>query len=241
MVLLNLNSTRKRALAIILIVMSIMIIDSSIVKFIAFGNKEPPIFVKVSIFIEFSILFIVISIVLYRFVNKDSDTKMKQGLIVKYSHLVISLTLFPLFGILVTIIVQIIFMKSYSTLLLFATVYISHISAILFLIFLVLKSLGWLRTKRNKILSLYTISFILTALAILTSLIYATVVLSYQPSTIRQTSIHVSLLSIPRSDLVNSFGITLDVISFLSFLSIWIASAVLLSTYSRRLGKIRYW
>jgi hypothetical protein len=242
MVLLNLNITRKRALAIILIVMSIMIIDSSIVKFVAFGNKELPISVKVGIFITFSILFIGIVTVLYRFVNsKDSDTKLNQGLIVKYSNLIISLTLYSLIGILITIILQIIFMKSYNILLLFATIYISHISAVLFLIFLVLKSLDWLRTRRNKILSLYTISFTLTAFAILTSLIYATYILSYQPSTIRQTSIHMSLLNVPRSELVNSFGITLDVISLLSFISVWIASAVLLSTYSRRLGKIRYW
>src|SRR6476660_8472997 len=153
MVLLSLNITRKRALAIILIVMSIMIIDSSIVKFIAFGNKEPPISVKVSIFITFSISFIGIVYVLYRFVNsKDSDSERKHGLTVKYSYLVISLTLYSLIGILVTIILQIIFMKSYNILLLFAAVYISHISAILFLVFLVLKSLDWLRTRRDKIL-----------------------------------------------------------------------------------------
>ena len=82
MVPLNLNITRKRALAIILIVMSIMIIDSSIVKFIAFGNKELPTSVNVSIFITFSILFVGIVIVLYRFVNsKDSDSELKAWII----------------------------------------------------------------------------------------------------------------------------------------------------------------
>jgi hypothetical protein len=108
MVLLNLNITRKTALVIILIVMSIMIIDSSIVKFIAFGNKELPTSVNFSIFITFSILFIGIVYVLYRFVNsKDSDTKLKHGLTVKYSYLIISFTLYSLIGILVTIILQI--------------------------------------------------------------------------------------------------------------------------------------
>lgn len=242
MVLLNLNITRKRALAIILIVMSIMIIDSSIVKFIAFGNKELPTSVNVGIFITFSTLFVGIAIVLYKFVNKkESDSELKHGLTAKYSHLIITLTLYSLIGILVTIILQIIFMKSYNILLLFAAVYISHISATLFLIFLVLKSLEWLRTRRDKILSLYTISFSLTAVAIVTSLIYAVYVLSYQRSTIRPFSIHHSLLDLPLSELANSFGITLDVISLMAFVSVWIASAVLLSTYSRRIGKVRYW
>ena len=169
--------------------MSIMIIDSSIVKLIAFGNIEFSTSVNFIIFITFSILFVGIVIVLYRFVNsKDSDSERKHGLTVKYSYLIISLTLYSLIGILVTIILQIIFMKSYNILLLFAAVYISHISATLFLIFLVLKSLDWLRTRRDKILSLYTISFTLTAIAIITSLIYAVNVLSYQRSTIRQLS-----------------------------------------------------
>ena len=242
MVPLNLNITRKRALAIILIVMSIMIIDSSIVKFIAFGNKELPTSLNVSIFTTFSILFVGIVIVLYRFVNrKDSDSELKRGFTAKYSHLIITLTLYSLIGILVTIILQIIFMKSYNILLLFAAVYVSHISATLFLIFLVLKSLDWLRTRRDKILSLYTISFSLTAIAIVTSLIYAVNVLSYQRSTIRPFPIHHALLDIPLSELANSFGIALDIISLLSFVSVWIATAALLSTYSRRMGKIRYW
>jgi hypothetical protein len=95
--------------------------------------------------------------------------------------------------------------------------------------------------KRDRVLSLYTISFSLTAIAIMTSLIYATYVLSHQPSTIRPSSIHGALLGLPRAELGMYFGPALDITSILSFVSVWIASAVLLSTYSRRIGKIRYW
>jgi hypothetical protein len=96
-------------------------------------------------------------------------------------------------------------------------------------------------TKRDKILTLYTISFSLTAIAIITSLIYATYVISHQPSNIRPSSVHRSLLDLPRGELALYFGPALDITSLLSFVSVWIASAVLLSTYSRRIGKIRYW
>jgi hypothetical protein len=75
----------------------------------------------------------------------------------------------------------------------------------------------------------------------MTSLIYATYVLSHQPSTIRPSSIHQALLGLPRAELGMYFGPALDITSILSFVSVWIASAVLLSTYSRRIGKIRYW
>src|SRR5206468_5325981 len=79
------------------------------------------------------------------------------------------------------------------------------------------------------------------AIAIMTSLIYTEQVLSHQPSNIRPSSFHHRLLDIPRAELAMSFGPALDIISILSFVSVWIASAVLLSTYSRRIGKIRYW
>jgi hypothetical protein len=75
----------------------------------------------------------------------------------------------------------------------------------------------------------------------LTSLIYATYVLSHQPSTIRATGFHVSMINLPRGELGMYFGPALDITSILSFVSVWIASAVLLSTYSKRIGKIRYW
>jgi len=75
----------------------------------------------------------------------------------------------------------------------------------------------------------------------MTSLIYATDILSNQPSNIRPFSFHHSLLDLPRAELAMYFGPALDIISILSFVSVWIASAVMMNTYSRRIGKIRYW
>jgi hypothetical protein len=49
------------------------------------------------------------------------------------------------------------------------------------------------------------------------------------------------LLNLPRAELALYFGPALDITSILSFVSVWIASAVLLSTYSKRIGRIRYW
>jgi hypothetical protein len=49
------------------------------------------------------------------------------------------------------------------------------------------------------------------------------------------------LLALPRSELAIFLGPALDLISILSFVSVWFASALLLSTYSGRIGRIRYW
>jgi hypothetical protein len=132
-------------------------------------------------------------------------------------------------------------LKSYNILLLYSATYVTHILALFFLINLVLTLFEWIGTQRNRILLLYGVSFSLTAVAIMTSLIYATYILSYQPTNIKPSSIHNSVIGLARADLAISFGRTLDGISILSFVSVWIASAVLLSTYARRIGNIRYW
>ncbi len=227
---------------VIIVAISLMVIDSTIVKYISFSNKEYPTPVYVSIFSTLVVLFVGTVIVLLGFANsKNSESGLKRGLSAKTTYLVIAVTQILLISIMVMIIQPTIAFKSYSTLSLLALVFISHITSVFFLIMLVLTLVNWIMTKRDRVLSLYTISFSLTAIAIMTSLIYATNVLSHQPSTIRPLSIHNSFIGLPRSELAISFGPTLDIISILSFVSVWIASAVLMSTYSRRIGKIRYW
>ena len=227
---------------VILVAISLMVIDSTIVKYIAFSNKEYPTTVYVSIFSTLAVLFIATVIVLLGFVKSgNSEPGLKRGLSVKTTYLIMAVTQILLISIIVMIIQPTIAFKSYNTLSLLALVFISHITALFFLIMLVLTLVDWMMSKRDRILSLYTISFSLTAIAIMTSLVYTEQVLSHQPSNIRPSSFHGSMLSLPSAELAMSFGPALDIISILSFVSVWIASAVLLSTYSRRIGKIRYW
>jgi hypothetical protein len=238
----NLIITKRRALMLILAAISVMVIDSTIVKFIAFNNKEYPTLLNVSIFVTLTILFIVIVIVLLGLVkSKSSEPSLRRGLSVKSTYVIVAVTQLSLISIMLLIIYAIINLNSYNVLSLFAVIYISHITALFFLITLVLTLVDWIMTKRNKILSLYAISFALTAIAIITSLLYATYVLSYHTSSIKPTSFHQSLLNLPRAELAMYFGPALDITSILSFVSVWIASAVLLSTYSKRIGRIRYW
>jgi len=238
----NLALTKRRALTIILIVTSMMIIDSSIAQYFGSSNRELISPIYVGIFLTFIVLFVGIVILLLKIVkDKDSDSGLRRGLTVKQSYFIIALIQSLLFGILLVIIQPIIGLQSYHILELLAAVYISHISALFFLIFLSLTLIDWILIRSDKVLSLYTISFLLTAFAIMVSLVYATLVLSYQPSNIGPSSFHSSLLNVPSSQLANSFGTALDVLTIVSFVSVWIASAVLLNTYSRRIGKFQYW
>jgi hypothetical protein len=97
-------------------------------------------------------------------------------------------------------------------------------------------------------LILYVTSFSLISLEILVSLLYITLQLSINLSNgyisflIKPYPIHLSLLNLPGSNLGYSFGVVLDVLSLLSFILTWIATAImLLSRYLQRLDKIKYW
>lgn len=219
-----------------------MLIDSTIVKYIAFSNKEYPPPVYVSIFVTLVVMFVGTVIVSLGFVRrKEAESGLKRGLSVKATYLIIAATQLLLISLMLIIIQPSLTLKSYNTLSLLAVVIISHITALFFLIMLVLTLVDSIIARRDKILSMYTISFSLMAITIMISLIYSTYVLSNQVSNIRPLPIHYALLNLPLSDLAISLGPALDIISILSFISVWIASAVMMNTYSRRIGKIRYW
>ena len=238
----NLKITKRRAFIIIIAAISIMVIDSTIVKYIAFSNKEYPPPVYVSIFVTLVVMFVGTVIVSLGFVRrKEAESGLKRGLSVKATYLIIAATQLLLISLMLIIIQPSLTLKSYNTLSLLAVVIISHITALFFLIMLVLTLVDSIIARRDKILSMYTISFSLMAITIMISLIYSTYVLSNQVSNIRPLPIHYALLNLPLSDLAISLGPALDIISILSFISVWIASAVMMNTYSRRIGKIRYW
>lgn len=234
--------TSKTAIVLILVVTSIIVLDSSIVKFVAYSNQELPTPAYVSIFVAFSIVYVGIVYVVLRSVNiKQSISGLHFGMAVKWYYLIISFTQYSLIAILVIVILQIVLFKGYSIILLFSAIYISHIVAMLFLFLLVLLLWDWLKTRKNKILSLYAISLTLMAMTIMTSLVYGTFTLYGHSLSIKQYPIHVFLYSLPRSELGSTFGTLLDVTSLLSFVLFWIASAMLLSTYRTKMGKIKYW
>lgn len=146
-----------------------------------------------------------------------------------------------LIAILAIIMLSIAVSQNYNILSLFAAIFVSHISSLFFLLLLVLSLVVWIMIRMNKLLLLYSVSFSLLALSLIISLFYATNVLMNQAALIKPYPIQNSLTALPRADLAIHFGPILDIISILSFISVWIVSAFLLSTYVRKIGKAKYW
>jgi hypothetical protein len=103
--------------------------------------------------------------------------------------------------------------------------------------------LGWLMTKRNYAVMLYSISFLLVAFSIMVALIYLEVYLSNVSRTeIRWYPIisYITNLNPTSAFVTEPLSNVFDILTLASFLAMWIATAALLKEYQHRLGRFRF-
>ena len=139
-------------------------------------------------------------------------------------------------------------LNEYSLILLKLQTYVSHVSAMVFLSLLVFLFAKWFTSKKTFPIILYTISLSLVSLNLLMSLLYLDTYLSAAELPIVEPfSIHsyVTNFSGVSNNLGNamigeSLSMIFDVLSLSSFILMWIATAILLSQYRYKMGRIKY-
>ena len=146
-------------------------------------------------------------------------------------------------AIILTIICQMLILNKYSLILLRIQIYLSHFTALAFLLFLIFLFVGWLLTsKRNYAIIIYTISFLLACINLLVSLTYLDTYFSNSSlpdvRAYPMTSYVVQIHGLP---LTESLSVVFDALSLSSFLLMWIATAIFLSQYRHKMGKIKYY
>jgi hypothetical protein len=234
---------KKISFIFILVIASIIIIDSSIVEFYSFSGVRTSSAVNVVIFIAFSIVFVFSGILLVTCVKTIiSSTAYKLPKNLRNFHYIIFGTQIVTIGLISVTIFQIIAFNKYHILLLQLVTYISHVSALVFAIPLVVILVKWFKSRRNYIILLYIITFSLVSANIVVSLTY------YEQILLRSDAVEIRPYRIPSyvtaffsTPADDSLSTAYNVIFIVSFLVIWIATMVLLNQYKYRLGKIRYY
>jgi hypothetical protein len=234
---------KKISFMFILIITSVIIIDSTIVEFYSFSGVRTSSAINVVIFIAFSIVFAFSGILLITCV-KTITSKTKYRLpknLSKFNYIILGTQILTI-GLISVTIFQIIALNKYHILLLHLVTYISHVSALVFAIPLVFILAKWFKSRRNYIILLYIITFSLVSVNIVVSLAYYEQVLSRSYVTeikpYRISTNVTAFYSKPIDELLSSLY---NVIFILSFLVIWIATMALLNQYKYRLGKTRYY
>lgn len=135
-----------------------------------------------------------------------------------------------------------IFLNKYAIVLLTYASYLSHISSVLFLGILIFKFLIWVKAHRNYVTILYTISILLLSLCIIVSLVYleshyARSLIPYK----KAYPLHFFVTTFPTvTKFTESLTTAFDLFSVLSFITIWVATIILLKQYQYKIGRIRY-
>ena len=167
----------------------------------------------------------------------------RQSVYLRYFHYIIYLVQSIMSAIILILIIQMIFSHKYHILLLHIVNYISHVSALLFLAVLIFMFVTWFRSRKNVLIIMYTISFLLVAANIVVSLVYLEFYLSSSRSLtnqIRPYAIHSYVISSFSTPFTQSLSTLFDVLSLSSFLVIWSATLMLLYQYRYKIGRIKY-
>src|SRR5688500_3763749 len=242
--LVTINLSKKNSLIFVLILTIVMVFDATIVQFSSYSGVKITMWLNVTIFVIFSIIFLTSSPILLNYVSKlisrDSSQKMPIGL--RYFHNLISATLLVTGSIILIIIFQILVLNKYNLILLEIQTYVSYLSALVFLSCLIFLFVGWLTRKRNYIIMLYAIAFSLASVNLIVSLIYIETYFSFSMlhHDIKPYPITAYVVNIPGSVITESLSLIYDLLSLSSFLLMWIATAILLSQIRHRMGKLRF-
>ena len=239
---LTLKLTNKLALFFILAISIIIVIDSSVINFYAYTNKELPVSSKVGIFTIFSITFAVFAIVLLKAIESydlmSSYKRKKAQNLVRFTALA---SQFMVIAFLAVEIVQMVFVKMYNSSLTLLILFTSFVPSVLFILLLVVLLVRWFRSSKNFMIIAYAISFSIVCIYLVLSIVYVNVQYTSTSEWIKAKSLHSTIVNSSVSDLSFSFGVTLDALSLLSFVFVWVATVALLRQYRNKIGRTRFW
>ena len=180
---------------------------------------------NVVIFVILFLIFVTSSIVLLNPVKKILISYRREhvskGLGFFYSTINVSQIL--TFSLVLLIIIQMLILNQYSLVFLRIQTYVSHLSGLLFLSFLVFTFTRWLTLKKNYATALYTISFSLICIDLIISLMYLDFYFSGSPLPEIGPYPMVSYVTnlVHSTSTTDSLSIIFDVLSLTSFLLMW--------------------
>lgn len=219
-------------------------IDSSLVDFSSYSGIAAPLWIYSTSFLILFVTYVAISSMLlnscfkiipsYQFRTTPISLKYFRGTVLATQSLTI--------GIILIITFEMLLLNEYNLILLRIETYLTHISAAVFISFPTFL-LGWWLIARSFSILLYTISFLLVAVSIVITLIYLDLYLSTPHSNnVRWYSITTYVTNSMPSDasLTEPLSLLFDFLTLASFLTMWIATAVLLREYQHKIGQFKF-
>ena len=236
------GSWNNTAITVVLlsVITSVAIFDA--LAFRILGLIVPNYKVIVSAFV-FGITFVIFEIMWITILREIYSLKLINTYILSRSfrsfYGIVIISPFVGSAIIVAIILEMIKSTSYHIFLIPIATFASYIPAIIILSILILKLIRWFKRKRDYVMLSYTV-------AITTILISAIFFIVNLPTELY--NYRVERKSISFQQRITEVGIPTQYFpeayqysSFIAFISTWVATAILLHSYSRKVGKVIYW
>lgn len=242
----NLNLSKKNVIVIILVLTTVALLDSSIVKFSSYSGEELSVSLNLVAFILFFALFITVSVMLIKsvrtYISNDKKKGGKKTRLFRYFDSVISTVLAMSAAVILIILLQITFLNNYNVLLLSIQTYLSRLTPLVFLSFLIFWFVRWLHYSKNLVIICYAISLFLVSANLIISLIYLQLAFFSSSSVpdVKPYPIHAYVIMHAGFPLTESLAVMFDIFSLMSFLFMWIATALLLIQYRHKIGNVKY-
>jgi hypothetical protein len=163
----------------------------------------------------------------------------KKSLKINLLYRISFISLLTIGALMTVLIFQQLYYNYYKIIIPILIVIISYIIASTFIIILSILFLSWYKSQRNKIIFLYFISMLLIAFNLVMTATITVVKLTDRPDEIRKFSGGTVDLSVGKYEFLNNIY---KASSILSFISIWVTTALLMNYYREKLiNIIVYW
>jgi len=215
-----------------------------------------------SAFISVAIVYAIGQYLVLEFVKQRS-----MGIRSKSPHFnslstVVTIVQYVLTAIIVFVILQIFLNSYYYTSMLTWNLSISYAMASIIMVILALEFFSWYRSNRNFIVLSYSVSFIITGISIVSAIVFFTIILlgmqdkitnssSLEPTSEQEEVGHgpeqeevghgPDIRKFDLSTLLGKVQTVFIISQIVSFFSLWGSTAMLLHTYSKKLGKVKFW
>ena len=233
-------SSTRVTLIIAIILIPILLIDTSLVKIYDFIVSLSD---SLNLFIAFILIvctFILGQFSLLRFVGNRINDRKDELVLSNHIHKIVSILQYCLSGILLFIIFQIIFISHYDTFLLESVVVISCGSSIIALGLLTQRFSMWFKSRSSYIVLFYALSSGAFVTSIFFSLVFVSSIMLQIPSTIESHGHNLLYFNNPGSFgfyVYNAYVIS----SIIAFILTWISTALLMYNYPKKIERLKYW
>jgi hypothetical protein len=231
----------KGIFILVFLIIVILIVDTSVVKISALiGGLASPTS-SVAIFTVMALIasvgqYLILSYIRTR--NHEASAQYGSKLLSGLYKLVATIQ-YGLIVILWVLILQMVFTSSYNTLFLEVVIWINYVLAIGLLGFLSQRFLLWFKSNRNVVVFAYSLAMMVICISALFALVYVTNQFTHS---FVGPIVHPALTPVANYESAyNVFNRGYVIASIMAFISTWIATALLLHSYSRKFGRAKYW